>query len=868
MGKYGGWRFITVAAALFGFIILVTVRLERLYTSEREDNRREAVFERLGLIRYQLERELTNNLSLLSGIAAFISTNPDFTAEEYHRYADAVRRRQPAILNLAAAPDLVIRHIHPVEGNEAALGLDYRESEAQWAEVRRVVERREMLMAGPVELIQGGVAFVGRAPVLVEDGESGDRLWGIVAAPVAAADIFAAAGLPEAAEGMELAIRRGGKEGSSSTVFYGVDALFEEDSGVMTMPVAMGEMSWELAARPTGAGPTGPGVAAIRAAGGMMGLLLMGVLVSRRQRQREGHAMARRIQNNERFLRAVEEISAVGGWRLTPDLYFTRLSDHARRLLGVESEVLPVPLERAGTRLQPASRESLKRHFIEAVRGKAHLERELDLIRKDGSHLWLRLQGQWYEDGRGNAGGQLTGAIQDISKVKKAEQVIEYQANFDALTDLPNRNLFNDRLRLALRKARRHSTRLAVLFIDLDDFKSVNDNQGHRAGDRLLEEAATRIRQSVRDTDTVARYSGDEFVVVLEDLLSTSVAGQVCEQIVHSIGRPFHVGTAEVYCGVSIGVSFCPEDGEDGELLVIKADQAMYKVKESGKNSWQFYLASMQLESESRHRMYNELVRALESDALEVWFQPVYDRLEQTFSGCEALVRWQCEDGSWVSPEAFVAVAEERGLISRLDQFVLDHALAVMARVQSVLGRALLLSVNVSPRLLRMRDDAAHAWLESALSAATPLMVEITERVLVDDAASARPTLQTLTDSGVEVSIDDFGTGYSGLGYFSRFPIRVLKVDRSFIAGIGQSETDERLIESILLMAERLGVRVIAEGVETEEQLAFLRDAGCDFLQGYLLARPMPEGELIRFLSGYSTNQEASGGKPLNSTEL
>ncbi|MGM0632576.1 MAG: putative bifunctional diguanylate cyclase/phosphodiesterase [Pseudomonadota bacterium] len=726
MRGYGEWRFVGLLTVLVVTVLAAMMFVEQRYRQQQQQSQQEAVFERLGIIRYRLERELTNNLSLLTGTAAFIAANPDFTEEEYARYAAAVLRRQPAVVNLAAAPDLVVQHVYPVSGNEAALGLDYRQSDAQWPEVRQVVERREMLIAGPIELVQGGTAFVGRAPVLIEQEDGEDGLWGIVAAPVRVEAIFAAAGLPASADGLELGIRRADVGDARYEVFYGPASLFDADTTVF-MPVTMGDMTWQLAGRSAAPAPTMAGVITIRAAGALMAMLVLIIATLRHRHRLEG----RRLQ-----------------------------------------------------------------------------------------------------------------------------QLIEHQASHDLLTGLPNRNLFDDRLRLALLRARRAGSRLAILFIDLDDFKRVNDRLGHRAGDEVLREVAGRLGDCVRGADTVARYSGDEFVVLLEEVGSASDAGRVCEKIVTRFNQPFNAGNADVYCGVSIGASFFPDDGEDGELLVTKADQAMYKVKESGKNSYQFFTASMQSESEDRHRMYNDLIRALDGGTLQVWFQPMLDGASGLFTGCEALVRWQAEDGSWVEPDIFVALAEERGLVSRLDRFVLEYALQAMARIAPQLAHPMYLSVNISAGVLRMQDDVAQAWLQQALSADCQLMVEITEQVLHGDVTSVRPTLEGLTAQGVEVAIDDFGTGYSGVGYFSSFPIRVLKMDHSFIAGIGKSKADERLIESILLLAERLGVRVIAEGVETKEQVDFLQAAGCHFMQGYYLARPMPEIELVDFLLSHSTGQE------------
>jgi len=305
----------------------------------------------------------------------------------------------------------------------------------------------------------------------------------------------------------------------------------------------------------------------------------------------------------------------------------------------------------------------------------------------------------------------------------------------------------------------------------------------------------------------------------------------------------------QVNCGASLGIAFFPDDASDSETLIIKADQAMYEVKKSGRNGWQFYTQEMQRKSEKRHSLFNELVAALKNKELSVHYQPIYNLAENKIVGCEALVRWQRPDGSFVPPDLFIPLAEESGLVIRIDQFVLTSARNFIIELNETHNLNIGLSVNVSTRLLYMRDDLSQAWFqEIKLPINAPIIVEITERVLVEDATRALQVLNDLSKAGIQISIDDFGTGYSGLSYLSRFPVDALKIDRSFVARIGELRTEEALIETMLLMAKKLEVRAVAEGVETREQLNFLRNLDCDFAQGYYIARPMPDDQFRAFI--------------------
>jgi diguanylate cyclase (GGDEF)-like protein/PAS domain S-box-containing protein len=838
---------VLLAIVMLGFQYI----LESRYVQRQVAQQRVEVSERLGVIRYQLESTLANNLSLINGLAAFISSYPDFTPAQFNQYADTVIAREPALVNLAAAPDLVVRYVYPYEGNEVALGLDYMSQPDQRDAVVRVVQTGLMVIAGPIDLVQGGRAFVGRAPVYVSNPDGSERFWGIVSSPMLAESIYRMAGLGNIPADIVLAIR--GTDGIvSSNAFFGSDSVFQHPDAV-TMPVAAGGSSWEIAAAPAAPWAAVNGdVVALRFTSFAAFFILSVFLVLRYRQFQHNQMLKAIIFRNERFLRAVETVSRVGGWRWS-DGSFTEVSAQAREIMGLPMDVAALEMPVFCRLLDVRSREIIEHYILSAARNMHRIDQELELRRRDGGAFWLHLKAEVINDDGGSA--ELVGAIQDITQQKKVDQLIEYQANYDMLTGMPNRALFQDRLQNALLHAQRRSTRIALLFVDLDNFKSVNDNLGHDAGDLLLVESARRIQRCIRSVDTLARYSGDEFVALLVDVFSASVASRIAEEMVIAMREPFSLGGRNVYCSVSIGVSFYPDDGDNPDTLLIKADQAMYEVKKSGRNAWQFYTAAMQLESEHKHRLYNELVVAINEDQLEVYYQPVVNSSDGRIVSCEALVRWPRADGTWVPPDVFIPVAEERGLINRIDLFVLRQAIQSISRLNTRLGTPVSLSVNVSPRLLHLRDDDAQDWLrvlEQERDIA--ITIEVTERVLVDEQGNTKKVLEQLHNAGVRIAIDDFGTGYSGLSYFSRFPVSAVKIDRSFVRDIGLRTTETTLVETILLLASKLGIQVVAEGVETEEQAAFLRAHHCDYLQGYYVAPPLAEPDFERMVTEQQQN--------------
>ncbi|KAA0874131.1 sensor domain-containing protein [Nitrincola tapanii] len=441
----------------------------------------------------------------------------------------------------------------------------------------------------------------------------------------------------------------------------------------------------------------------------------------------------------------------------------------------------------------------------------------------------------------------------DITQRKKDEAHIRHQAYYDALTQLPNRNLLLDRLEVALVTADRDQHVIALLFVDLDRFKNVNDTLGHEQGDELLQQVATRLSQSVRESDTVARFGGDEFVVLLHNIHSDRDAALIAEKIIRQLSSPFNLAGREIFIGASIGITLYPGDAETPEALVRNADLAMYQAKQTGRNCFRFFTSSLQEHANTLMEMEQDLRLALDQNQLEVFYQPLVRTLSGKITGVEALLRWRHPTRGMIPPDQFIPLAEDTGLIGPIGLWILETTCRQVKAWRDQ-GHQLYLSVNISGRQrdLGLDAESLQQILHNTELPADQLVLEITEGMLLDDSDETIVWLRAFKDLGVHLAIDDFGTGYSSLSYLKRFPIDTLKIDREFIRDLTLDNEDALLVEAIISMAHSLKLRLIAEGVETAEQRCILYQLGCGYLQGFHFARPMPAIELQDWLVSYS----------------
>ena len=470
-------------------------------------------------------------------------------------------------------------------------------------------------------------------------------------------------------------------------------------------------------------------------------------------------------------------------------------------------------------------------------------------IPQTGREGWVSAVYRPHSDASGKVVGVI-GLIRDITERKAAEQQIEYQAYHDALTGLANRRLFQEHLSLALALAQRRSSFVAVLFLDLDHFKVINDSLGHSVGDELLKQVARRLRNSVREGDTVARVGGDEFTIVLQEIARPDDAAAVAKKVLRQIAEPMEVSGHKLYVTTSIGVTVFPQDGGDAEALLKTADAAMYRAKAEGRNTYQMATPDLSRSTHERMTLESGLHQAMEMGEFVVYYQPLIDLETMQLVGMEALLRWRHPERGIILPSEFIGLAEERGMILMIGDWVLREACREAKRFHERGLTHLRVSVNISPR--QFRDEALVWTVESALSEAgldpRALELEITESVAMEDVELTMTTLAELRKSGVSIAIDDFGTGHSSLSYLKRFPIDALKVDKSFVADLPEGFEDSAIVASVIQLANGLGIRVVAEGVETAEQIEFLREHGCREVQGFYFSYAVPPEEILKLI--------------------
>lgn len=715
--KMRPWLYCGLAIAA---IILIEWTLEESFRKSQIQKIQLDTSKDINYIASKLTGVISNNLSLINGLSAHIASYPEIEQQDFETYVKAVFQHQPLLINMAAAPDLIIRMIYPLESNLGALGLNYRENDDQWNAVKQVVVNGRMIVAGPIELVQGGTAIIGRTGVFTPSGD----LWGLVSAPIDANLLYKEAGLFDSDLQIDISIRGKDGLGASGDVFFGDPSIFEHSNTITTV-ISVGDGSWVLAAQPK------------------------------------------------------------SGWATTAnEIWILRISC----LL-----LLPVIVVFAYYRMQNTAKE--------------------------------------YD----------------------FKTTLHQQASYDLLTDLPNRFLFTDFFEKALASCKRTNSKLALLFIDLDHFKPINDGLGHEAGDAVLQSVAQRLTSSIRSSDIVARYSGDEFVAIIQNVSELNNIIRISEKLINAINEPYLVGGKKVFCGASIGISVYPDDGTTIEMLLSRADQAMYEVKKTGRNSWHFFTETMQLQSEKRHRLYTKLIDALENDKLTVHYQPIVDITNNTIPKCESLVRW-FDNGEQIPTPEFIEIAEETGLINEIDRFVLISSTRFLSKLVTATSTPIGLSINLSPRIFATKDNSLERWLDLVQQASKTLdvTIEITERLLVKDTQKVLEVLNTLKSWGVSIAIDDFGTGYSSLSYLTKFPIDILKIDRSFIMNLGDDRKYDALTEAVVGLSRKLSLTVIAEGVETEVQLNYLKQWKCHLAQGYYFSKPVDEIAFSKFLESNS----------------
>jgi diguanylate cyclase (GGDEF)-like protein/PAS domain S-box-containing protein len=564
------------------------------------------------------------------------------------------------------------------------------------------------------------------------------------------------------------------------------------------------------------------------------------------------------LQSSEEQFQLATEAADVGLWDWDPRSNATYMSPVFKRQIGYRDEEVPNRYEEWESRLHPEDHARTLTMVQDYLAGRVpNYEVEYRLRHKDGSYRWFLSRGAVQRDEAGQA-ARMLGVQVDITERRRAEEQVGRLAHYDSLTGLPNRVLFADRLDQAMIESDRHGRLVGVAFLDLDRFKNINDTLGHDAGDQLLKAVAERLTGAVRKGDTVARLSGDEFTLILADMGHMDDVVRVAQKVLDAFTQPFHVAGRELHMTASLGITLYPFDVKDVSGLLRNADIAMYRAKEHGRNTYQFYAADMMTKAVENLALENDLRHAVARGELVLHYQPIIGCADGEILGMEALVRWQHGTRGLIPPLQFIPLAEDTGLIVPIGEWVLREACTQCRRWQREFKRPLRIAVNLSARQFGQPPIArtVRRVLEGTGLDPATLELEITESVLLHHDAEKLESLRALAEIGVTLSIDDFGTGYSSLSYLKRFPVDALKIDQSFTHDIPDDADDTALARAIIHMAHILGLKIVAEGVETQAQFEFFRSEHCDAAQGFYFSKPLPAEEFAALLG---KSQRATG---------
>lgn len=739
--RLNGWVF--RPASLPALIALIAVGLLGLLADYQnhqifEQHARAAVADRLSVIRARLEGNISRDIQIGRGVVAALATRPDLDSAEFGALVEHLLAAGSDLRLIAAAPDMVIRMVHPLIGNEKVIGLDYTKTPGQRDAVLRAKATGHLVLAGPLELVQGGVGIVGRFPVVMDRPAGPPVFWGIVSAVIDIERLYANSGISAADFELDLTIRGRDGKGTEGEIFFGSEDVLARNPLAATVNIPGG--TWELAATPKGGWPAPPNTASFRLMIALIGaLVVLPILVT-------GHLYAERRRN-------LDELK------------------EAKRLV-----------EARNTQLEEANRR----------------------VRHTSLH--------------------------------------------DELTGLPNRrHLMNHLCHLDAGAQEVAGRRIAVLHIDLDRFKQVNDTYGHAAGDRLLQHAAGLMRAVFRPDDIVARIGGDEFVAVCISEAPEDLARVLADNLIAGFRHPIDLGEIRCRSGLSIGIACSDHRNSQSSKLLIDADIALYRAKKLGRNRFEFFTNALEAEVVSAKRLADEILTGIEESQFTAHYQQQFDASTRELVGLEALVRWNHPTEGLLVPARFMEVAEDINVLPTLDHLVLETALAHRQRWCAAGLRVPRIAVNVS--MGRLRDEHLANMLRAMAIKPGTLSFELTEAIYLDDSDQVvSDNIRSIKDLGIDIEIDDFGTGYASIVSLMRLQPTRLKIASQLTATVSTSSAQRQLIRSIVEIGRTQGIGVVAEGVETLEQAHILTELGCQTLQGYALGRPADADEMARLM--------------------
>lgn len=797
-------------------------------------------------MRARLESEINATLHLCLGLVAYVGVHPELSDDDFVRMAVQLTGYGPSIRAIALAPDNVVAHVYPLAGNEAVLGLRYLDNPAQREAVLRTIATRRPVVAGPVDLVQGGRGFINRVPIFVRDPSSElERYWGLASIVLDADALLRAGGLAEPPKGVQVALRGQNGLGARGGAIHGDPALFDRDPVILDVTLP-GDARWQLATLPVGGWEDAARMQRFlgyRAGGLALALILAGLVflwIS--------NAQALRRRDAELQLAASVFQSASEGIVITDrENRIVSVNGAFTRLTGYS----PEEVRGRNPRILSAGRTPTQQYAAlwKALAETGVWQGEVWDRRRDGTIYpkWLTIS--VVRDRAGEV-SHYVGIFSDISEQKAREAQIRHLAHHDTLTGLPNRLALRELLEQSVASAARHQRQLAVMFIDMDRFKFINDTHGHPVGDGLLMEVAHRLKGGVRASDVVARWGGDEFVAVVMEVEETAAAALVADKLLAALGEPYVIDGHELRSTPSIGISLFPGDGDNADTLLKNADTAMYHAKARGRNTYRFFTEKLNAAVAERTLLEHRLRQALAQRQFLLHYQPQVDLATGRVEGVEALLRWQPPDEALLLPESFVSVAEEAGLIVPLAEWMLREACRQLCawRADGILEIRMAINLWAGQfQAGRLAAQMAALLHEFALPPGR-LELEVTESAAMEESEATDETLRALKEMGIRLAIDDFGTGCSSPGRLKRLAPDRIKIHRSFVQDIETSPDAAAVCSAMVGMAHRLRLSVIAEGIDNSAQRNHLRQLGCDAGQGDLFSPPLAAGDATRFL--------------------
>ena len=826
---------------------------------------RSDVRDQAGIIRAKLEGNINSDIHLVRGLASTISTEPDMDQARFARLAGLLLNTTTQLRNVAGAPDMVISLMHPIKGNEKAIGLDYRTNPSQREVVFDVLRTRKPAIAGPVNLVQGGQGFIGRFPVY-----HGEEPWGIVSAVIDVEKLYRASGLLDDGLGIDVALIGSDAAGESGKQFFGRSKV--DMSEPIKMDVKLPNGSWRLLAVPKDGWDAIPATVWYQRGFLILSgvLLLIPILFASRlsdQRKNIIGDLGEREAKLRRLTRRHElalDASQFGVWDLNLDSRRLVWDDKMRELYGLEPGKTEVTVDDWRNSLHRDDLVRAEQEFEEAISSKGKYRSNFRIVLSNGKVRHIRTIGAVYQDS--NGGWSLVGVNWDVTEdinlqnelrrakvqmesrnaeLEQTRSHIEHMAMHDSLTGLPNRRYLENELSQFNASPDLPKGRVALIIVDLDRFKQINDAFGHDAGDKLLVHVSKVLTSVIKAGDFVARIGGDEFVIFCRSFDGRDDLGWLAEQITDSMAKPVTYKGNECRFGVSIGIaeSYGVSHSSVRDLLK-NADLALYEAKNTGRNKFEFFTEKLELNSIRQKVLADDILGGIERGEFVPYYQPQYDSRRGKLVGVEALARWNHPRHGVLSPDKFLDVAEEIKVTASIDREILRYSVKDLANWTASGLEVPKVSVNVSAH--RLLDRELLDCLRSLPICPGTLAFELVESIFLDDGDEAIvKNIERIKDLGIEIEIDDFGTGHTSIISLLKLNPSRLKIDKQFILPITDSEFARNLAQSIIDIGKSLDIGVIAEGVETEEHARILRELGCDTVQGYGFGRPMAASEIM-----------------------